>query len=332
MDIFSALLARVNGGGASAGGILYNEVTYADNDTVLLKDTLGKTHEMKCTYNENKIEKVLFDGQEIDIGYEGDTLNNINGISIDLSKAPLAPSGGGAEPELFYDFGKVTFMKYEDITGEPAEDDFLKRLRMGMLTSVPEEPFDKKSFYTLNFNGDEYTCCAIEDYQLANDIRDELPFVFRLNEGGILCIAPDENSIVGEYDVKLYKKESSLKSYQVEIDGDFKSLTISSNDFVDVEQRIVLTISVGTSQLYRAGIDVSIFGTYPWYWCGTYNISVDTPELESAIKENKELTISITDGNFSYTYPPTAPVEYVYDGEIIYILGKNFIMNEYVSS
>ena len=78
-----AILDIVSGGGAS-----YTSIVYNDDDTITLIDTDGTEHTMVCTYEDDVLVSVSYDGKAIDLVYEGDVLKSVGKTEVDLSNAP----------------------------------------------------------------------------------------------------------------------------------------------------------------------------------------------------------------------------------------------------
>ena len=82
-DMPQAILDIVSGGGAS-----YTSITYNADDTITLVEKDGTEHTMVCTYEDDRLISVAYDGKAIDLVYEGDVLKSVGKTDIDLSDAP----------------------------------------------------------------------------------------------------------------------------------------------------------------------------------------------------------------------------------------------------
>ena len=82
-DMPQAILDIVSGGGAS-----YTSITYNADNTITLIDKDGITHTMVCTYEDDRLISVTYDGKAIDLVYEGDVLKSVGKTDVDLSNAP----------------------------------------------------------------------------------------------------------------------------------------------------------------------------------------------------------------------------------------------------
>lgn len=89
MDFFSILLERIisPSTGGDSGGANYTSIVYNNDNTITLLDKDGTTHTMVCTYEDENLASVTYDGKEIAIGYEGDKLI-VGNTMVDLSYVP----------------------------------------------------------------------------------------------------------------------------------------------------------------------------------------------------------------------------------------------------
>jgi hypothetical protein len=71
---------------ASGGGVSYTSIVYNDDDTITLIDKDGITHTMVCTYEDDKLIGVNYDGKAINIGYENNKMY-VGKTEINLSDA-----------------------------------------------------------------------------------------------------------------------------------------------------------------------------------------------------------------------------------------------------
>ena len=86
-DMPQAILSIVSGGGTE-----YTDIVFGEDNTIILTDTDGNQHTMECVYEDKKIKKLVYDGVDIDLTYDGDNLVAIGGTEVDLSNAPVNES------------------------------------------------------------------------------------------------------------------------------------------------------------------------------------------------------------------------------------------------
>ena len=70
------------------GGVEYSSIIHNDDNTVTLTETNGTIHTMACEYDGDKLIGVTYDGETIELTYDGDVLVAIGGMSVDMSNAP----------------------------------------------------------------------------------------------------------------------------------------------------------------------------------------------------------------------------------------------------
>ena len=88
-DMPQAILDIVSGGGAN-----YTSITYNADDTIALVDKDGTEHTMVCTYEDDRLISVTYDGKAIKLGYEGEELKSIGKTTVDMASVPLATACG----------------------------------------------------------------------------------------------------------------------------------------------------------------------------------------------------------------------------------------------
>lgn len=82
-DMPQAILDIVSGGGVQYESIIYNE-----DNTITLTDKDGNEHTMGCEYSEEgKLVGISYDGEELELAYDGDTLVRVGGAMVDLANA-----------------------------------------------------------------------------------------------------------------------------------------------------------------------------------------------------------------------------------------------------
>jgi hypothetical protein len=84
-DMSQAILDIVSGGGAN-----YTSITYNNDDTITLIDTDGTEHTMVCTYEDNVLKAVTYDGKAVDLVYDGEDLVGVGDTMVDVSNAKIA--------------------------------------------------------------------------------------------------------------------------------------------------------------------------------------------------------------------------------------------------
>ena len=98
MDMLSYFLGRLangEGGGESGpiyiGGVLYTDIEYKDDNTVILTEEDGIQHTIRCVYSEDKLQTLYYDETEISLTYndEGE-LVKIGDTIVDMSIAPVS--------------------------------------------------------------------------------------------------------------------------------------------------------------------------------------------------------------------------------------------------
>lgn len=103
MDMLSYFLGRLangEGGGGNGpiyiGGVLYTNIEYKDNNTVILTEEGGTQHIIRCIYSEDKIQTLYYDEVEISLTYDDEgELIKIGDTIVDMSIAPT--NSGGTE-------------------------------------------------------------------------------------------------------------------------------------------------------------------------------------------------------------------------------------------
>lgn len=101
MDMLSYFLGRLangEGGGNGPiyiGGVLYTNIEYKDDNTVILTEEDGTQHIIRCVYSEDKLQTLYYDETEISLTYnDKGELVKIGDTVVDVSNAPI--SGGGS--------------------------------------------------------------------------------------------------------------------------------------------------------------------------------------------------------------------------------------------
>jgi hypothetical protein len=104
MDMLSYFLGRLAGNNGGTGGgssiIDYDNISYGKdpngNDALILEDD-GITYYATCEYENGKLKSIMYQGQTIELQYDGDRLISIGDTEIDLSSAPTAGDSGDTE-------------------------------------------------------------------------------------------------------------------------------------------------------------------------------------------------------------------------------------------
>lgn len=86
-DMPQAILDIVSGGGTE-----YTDIVFGEDNQIISTDADGNQHTMECVYEDKKIKKLVYDGVDIDLTYDGDNLVAIGGTEVDLSNAPVNES------------------------------------------------------------------------------------------------------------------------------------------------------------------------------------------------------------------------------------------------
>ena len=87
-DIMTAI-AEITGG---SGGIQYTNIVYNENNTITLTDKNGVVHTMICTYENDMLVSVTYDGKAIELVYDGDVLVSVGNTTVDIANAPKIPA------------------------------------------------------------------------------------------------------------------------------------------------------------------------------------------------------------------------------------------------
>lgn len=74
----------------ASGTTSYTNATYNNDNTITLIDTDDTEHTMACTYEEDRLISVTYDGKAIKLGYEGDVLKSVGKTVVDLFNAPMS--------------------------------------------------------------------------------------------------------------------------------------------------------------------------------------------------------------------------------------------------
>ena len=75
----------------SGGGVEYTSIVYNTDNTVTLTDKDGVIHTMSCTYEGGKLIGVTYDGEQIELTYNGDVLTKVGNTAVDMGNAPKEP-------------------------------------------------------------------------------------------------------------------------------------------------------------------------------------------------------------------------------------------------
>jgi len=91
MDMLSYFLGRLaEGSTGGTGGISYKSITYNNDDTITLIDTDDTEHTMACTYDAaGVLVGLTYDGEAVELSYEGDNLVGVGGTTIDLTNTTI---------------------------------------------------------------------------------------------------------------------------------------------------------------------------------------------------------------------------------------------------
>jgi hypothetical protein len=120
MDMLAYFLGRLAGGGpggSNGEGIVYTSAIYekeeGEDNVITFTDDAGIDHKMECFYEDGKIKTVIFDGEEIEMEYDLNNIDNlkfIGNMEVDMSKAPTSGNGGsGADVSFDSNSGIVNF-------------------------------------------------------------------------------------------------------------------------------------------------------------------------------------------------------------------------------
>lgn len=85
-DIMEAISMIIVGG----GGIEYIDITYNEDNTIILTDKDGVEHTMECEYTDGKLTSVKYDGKAVKLTYDGDVLVKVGKTEVDMSNAPTS--------------------------------------------------------------------------------------------------------------------------------------------------------------------------------------------------------------------------------------------------
>ena len=70
-------------------GVQYTDIIYNDDDTVTLIDTNGNEHIIACTYENNRLMSMTYDGKEVMTIYDYGDLVAVGETEVDVANAPL---------------------------------------------------------------------------------------------------------------------------------------------------------------------------------------------------------------------------------------------------
>ena len=92
MDMLPYFLGRLaEGGTGGSGGVTYTNIVYNEDNTITLTDKDGVIHTMSCTYEGGKLIGVTYDGESIELTYNGDALVKVGKTAVDMANAPKEP-------------------------------------------------------------------------------------------------------------------------------------------------------------------------------------------------------------------------------------------------
>lgn len=72
----------------SGSSVEYSNIVYNDDNTITLIDDKGNIHTISCVYEGDRIVSISYDGENIELEFNGETLVNVGGTHIDVSNAP----------------------------------------------------------------------------------------------------------------------------------------------------------------------------------------------------------------------------------------------------
>ena len=246
MDMLSYFFGKISGGSGSNSNsaINYTNIIYNEDGNIIFTDEEGTEHVMLCEYENGKITKVIFEGKEIIPDYElsNDNLKRLNGVNIDFSKIPdnsiEIPNELFFEvfgEELVWDLGDVNFISYEEGfgTANPKYADMY-----GILVNSSDFEIIPNEFYTLSIDGVLYKAATHYAGILANDMRDDIRFIYDSSSGLMACLAQDRRDLRGKHNIKVYKRSAPMvKNYQFILSYrpslDSSVVMIGSNEFAN---------------------------------------------------------------------------------------------------
>lgn len=190
-----SMIADVSGGGAAS--VEYSSIIHNDDNTITLTETNGTEHTMACEYDGDKLISVTYDGETVELTYDGDVLVAIGGMSVDMSNAP-ATSGGLDYTVIFTSEGEpyeIVSVKDGNSINAPETIPIGKSgVLMGWQINGETIMFPYTPTSDTEINAKFSTVRSeIEWYGTGNWLRDEKGVVAKDNEG-VVVVGRCENS------------------------------------------------------------------------------------------------------------------------------------------
>lgn len=91
-DIMAAIAEISGSGGDVIIGANYESIIYNEDDTITLTDKNGVEYTMSCTYEDDKLIGVTYDGKAVKLTYDSDVLVKVGKTDVNLSNAPKTPA------------------------------------------------------------------------------------------------------------------------------------------------------------------------------------------------------------------------------------------------
>ncbi|MBQ5678204.1 MAG: hypothetical protein IIV47_04990 [Clostridia bacterium] len=296
-------------------GASYTDITYNEDNTITLTEKDGTEHTMVCTYENDMLVSVTYDGKAIKLGYEGEELKSIGKTAVDLS-------GYFKESETVVLDLTANFALLED--GGVFENAYVATV------PIENNPFENGQFYTLTIDNTKSYRLTYVSYDAGSEGiisyifgEDDSKFFGFVQDGMFMMTSVYE--LKGEHKITIATRSNEPSYFMCinYIEDHFDGTTtyyiseffLRTNDFAEGESTVRIYDEDGV-EYYNSKINFESDGNeLPYKAYGSLALK-DDYALYNTAKNGKAITVEISqtiDGNTIEKTYGGVPYEFMWD-------------------
>lgn len=275
-------------GGSSS--LSYDSISYGKdpdgNDALILEDD-GVTYYAACEYENGKLKSIIYQGQTLELQYDGDKLINIGDAEIDLSGAPTNESGETSQ-------SNHSITSYE-VWGETLDIAYNSDFEINAGVCVKDISNIKPGVYKMLIDDNSYNALVMVEGEIA----------INMSDGNMCMIVPDGESIFfgttidieGTHTIKLITQTDNVEDcvvYSENRSSDATTYIYITNGFTGGNVRI--NISVDNAIVFDYDVTFDGIDGFAFYH-GNSKYDYHVPYLGQYIEQGKTIVIKMTQTN-----------------------------------
>lgn len=273
-----------------SGSLSYDSISYGKdpdgNDALILEDD-GVTYYAACEYENGKLKSIIYQGQTIELQYDGDKLTSIGDTEIDLSGAPTNESGETAQ-------SNHSVTSYE-VWGETLTLAYNDSAEMNVAECTKDITNIKSGVYKMFIDDNSYNALVMVEDEIVINMGDEN--ICGIASNGESALFGTTIDVEGTHTIKLITQTDNVEDcavYSQNRSSDATTYIYITNGFTGGNVRI----NISADNVIVFDHDVTFDGIDGFaFYHGNSNYDYHVPYLGQYIEQNKTIVIQMTQTN-----------------------------------